>query len=210
MGDSTRDRLIDAAIEIIDASGEQAVKVREVAARAGVTEPSLYHFFGDRNGLIEEAQSERFRRNQMDVLGDFAAAIIECETREDFVALVRTSFAGAMSQDRADRRFARMNVIGSIQGRSGLLERVTEQQRNVLKVVGDAMRVAQRLGFIRPDVDCYALTMWTIGMAQGRTLIEMDPTLVDGDAWNRVATDALLAATGNPPEGLSDWQDARP
>ena len=97
VGESTRDRLIDAAIEIIESDGEQAVKVREVASRAGVTEPSLYHFFGDRNGLIEEAQAERFRRNQMDVLSGFATAILECESREEFVELVRKAFAAAMA-----------------------------------------------------------------------------------------------------------------
>lgn len=205
MRTATRELLLEAAIEVIESEGEQAVKVRDIATRAGVTEPSLYHFFGDRNGLIEQAQAERFRRNQMDVLAGFAAAILECDSRDEFVELVRNAFTAAIAPERAHQRSTRVNVLGSTLGRPGLQELLAQQQRDVVKVVGDAMRVAQKLGYVRPDVDCHALTLWTIGMSQGRMLLEMDPAVVDGDAWDRVAIDALLSATGNPPAGLGDW-----
>ena len=43
---STRDRLIQAAISIIETEGEAGVRVDQVAALAGFTKPVLYaHFF---------------------------------------------------------------------------------------------------------------------------------------------------------------------
>ena len=208
MRTATRELLLEAAIEVIESEGEQAVKVRDIATRAGVTEPSLYHFFGDRNGLIEEAQAVRFGRGQMDVLAGFANAILDCRSREEFVELVRTAFTNALQPARAPQRFTRVNVLGSIQGRPNLQERLADYQRETNKVVGDALRVAQKLGFVRPDLDCYVLAVWTVGLATGRVLIEIDPTLVDGDAWNHLAVEALLAATGNPPDELGDWRIA--
>jgi AcrR family transcriptional regulator len=205
VGESTRHRLIEAAITVIETEGEQAVKVRDIAARAGVTEPSLYHFFGDRNGLIEEAQAVRYGRDQMDVLSGFADAILACQSRQEFVDLVRSAFTNALQPTRAPQRFTRVNVLGSTQGRPNLQRRLADQQQETNKVVGDALRVAQRLGFIRPDLDCHVLAVWTVGLATGRVLIEIDPDLVDGDTWNRLAVEALLAATGNPPDNLSNW-----
>jgi AcrR family transcriptional regulator len=205
VGAETRDQLIEAAIAVIETDGEQAIKVRDIATRAGVTEPSLYHFFGDRNGLIEEAQAVRFGRDQMDVLAGFADAILACQSRQDFVELVRTAFTNALQPTRSPQRFTRINVLGSIQGRPNLQRKLADHQQETNKVVGDALRVAQKLGFIRPDLDCYTLAVWTVGLATGRVLIEIDPELVDGDEWNRLAVEALLAATGNPPDNLSDW-----
>lgn len=205
MGAATRDRLVEATIAIIDAKGEQAVKVRDIAARAGVTEPSIYHYFASRDGLIEEAQSARFLRDQVDVLEAFSKAVIACRSREEFVDLVRMAFANALQPARAHQRFTRINVLGSVSGRPNLVRRLAEQQRITNTMVGDALRIAQALGFVRPGLDCDVLAVWAVGMATGRSLIELDPDLVDGEAWNELAIEALLAATGNPPDALGGW-----
>mgnify|MGYP002737989964 CR=1 FL=1 len=55
------------AIAVITESGEQAIRTKSVASAAGVTEPTLFHYFGSREGLIEEAQAERFREMQLEV-----------------------------------------------------------------------------------------------------------------------------------------------
>lgn len=50
-----RDRLLDAAEALIEASGPagtDALTTRAVCDRAGVTAPTLYHHFGDKDGLV--------------------------------------------------------------------------------------------------------------------------------------------------------------
>lgn len=46
-------RILDAAAAIIDESGAEAVTTRSVADRAGVSYPSLYRFFGDREEILD-------------------------------------------------------------------------------------------------------------------------------------------------------------
>ncbi|MDH6239286.1 TetR/AcrR family transcriptional regulator [Aurantimicrobium minutum] len=59
---STKDRLLAAAVEVIDNSGIKELRIRDIAALAGVKEPSVYHFYGSRDALVEAAQAFRYTR----------------------------------------------------------------------------------------------------------------------------------------------------
>jgi AcrR family transcriptional regulator len=47
-----RDRLLDAAIDVLAEDGVAAVTTRAVAARAGTTAPAIYELFTDKAGLV--------------------------------------------------------------------------------------------------------------------------------------------------------------
>lgn len=49
---SVRDRLLDVAEEMFSAQDFEAVSVRELTERAGVTYSAVYHYFGDKRGLF--------------------------------------------------------------------------------------------------------------------------------------------------------------
>ncbi|WP_178945525.1 TetR/AcrR family transcriptional regulator [Kocuria sp. TGY1127_2] len=52
-GTGTRERLISAAADLITASPGEEVSLRAVCDAAGVKMPTLYHFFGSKQGLID-------------------------------------------------------------------------------------------------------------------------------------------------------------
>ena len=62
----TRAKLLNATIEAIAAGGESSVRVSTVASAVGVREPSVYHFFKNREALVEAAQIERYRRSYLE------------------------------------------------------------------------------------------------------------------------------------------------
>lgn len=49
----SRDRLIRAAADLVSAAPGQDVPLRAICERAGVTLPTLYHFFGSKEGLLD-------------------------------------------------------------------------------------------------------------------------------------------------------------
>jgi AcrR family transcriptional regulator len=51
---STRDAILAAAERILERGGEDALSIRELCARVGVTAPTIYHHFGDKDGLVAE------------------------------------------------------------------------------------------------------------------------------------------------------------
>lgn len=50
----TKQRLLEAAAELVSASPNQDVPVRAICERAGVQLPTLYHHFGSKNGLMDD------------------------------------------------------------------------------------------------------------------------------------------------------------
>lgn len=49
---SPRERILRAALDLVADSGGSPVSTRQITERAGVTAPTLYHHFGDKDGLM--------------------------------------------------------------------------------------------------------------------------------------------------------------
>lgn len=203
MGDQadTRERLLRAAIDVLATEGERAIRVRDIAAQAGVTEPSLYHFFGSREGLITEAQATRFREEHLEGMQRFADAVDASETPEDFAAAVRAVLTWAYRPERRAARATRIDVLGSAQSRPELAAQLAAAQRSVNDQLAVTLRYAKARGWARQDVDCNILAAWIIGQITGRVFIEIDPELADSTEWDEISITAVLAAFGFPPAG---------
>lgn len=57
---SPRERILQAAMELVAASDGNTVSTRQITERAGVTAPTLYHHFGDKDGLMEAVVARGF------------------------------------------------------------------------------------------------------------------------------------------------------
>ena len=71
---STRDRLLRAAAELLDAAPGQAVSTRAICERAGVRAPTLYHHFGSKQGLLDAVVEYGLGQYAADVGGGDAVA----------------------------------------------------------------------------------------------------------------------------------------
>ncbi|MCW2860315.1 MAG: Transcriptional regulator, TetR family [Actinoallomurus sp.] len=58
----TRDRILQAAARLLADSGGAPVSTRAVCAAAGVGAPTLYHHFGDKDGLLDAVVAYGFER----------------------------------------------------------------------------------------------------------------------------------------------------
>ena len=66
-----RSKLLDQALRLFTANGYDAVGVQEIVDAAGVTKPTLYHYFGSKRGLMDALLDERFAALQQTI--DLAA-----------------------------------------------------------------------------------------------------------------------------------------
>ncbi|MET0269681.1 MAG: helix-turn-helix domain-containing protein, partial [Sphingomonas sp.] len=82
---SSRTRILDATADLLRTGGLKSAKLSEVARRAGMLAPSLYHHFSSKDQLIEEVLVEGCHRNtrfivtQVERLGDSASPIERLE-----------------------------------------------------------------------------------------------------------------------------------
>ena len=189
----TRSKLLNATIEAISSGGEGSVRVSNVAFAVGVREPSVYHFFKNREALVEAAQIERYRRSYSEMMVPFEAAALMADSWDDFERSVRKIFAVIYTPARAEIRSVRMNVMGAAQTSPAIAAAVNEINLESAQSLARVMTFGQEKGWVTKDLDAMALAYWGIGQINGRVMAEMNPSQVDLEAWTKVSIEAVLS-----------------
>lgn len=55
-----RSNILSCALELFASRGYDAVGVQEIVDAAGITKPTLYHYFGSKRGLLDALLKEHF------------------------------------------------------------------------------------------------------------------------------------------------------
>jgi AcrR family transcriptional regulator len=174
----TATSLLERAVEVIDASGEQALRVEDISAHCTVSITSLYHHFGNREGLIEAAQAERFARTTRRNIERFVADVDSAISVDEFRPLVARWVADLIGGAAAPVREVRAQVLASALTRPRLRERVIKLNRGQFDRIAAALARAQERGLLRATLDTRATAVAFTCLSFGRVLVEIDP--VDG------------------------------
>lgn len=162
------------AARVISETGEQSVRTKNIAAAIGVTEPALFHYFKNREALIEEALAFRFENTQSDFLVAFRDAVLKCATRDEFRSTVIAALEATFSPKRRANREARISIAGSAISRPGLTARLVASQRHALAPLIAALDHAREMGWLRKDFDSAAFAYWFTAQTTGRYFAELE------------------------------------
>lgn len=190
---NTASEILERTIETIDAHGESAVRVQDLADAVGVAVTSLYHFYGNREGLIEAAQAERYARGLQTAQQSFAEDVRWCRTADEFRTMMSRTLQRLSSAESASARMTLVNALGSAHGRPQLGTAIAEVQARSIGEFAEIFAGPQQAGWIRADLDLAAFSAWYVGNIVQRTVVDLGVAGVDGDAWNRISHDATLA-----------------
>jgi AcrR family transcriptional regulator len=207
-GHDTRERLLAAATATIAASGEAGLRIRDIAMECGVSDPTIYHFFGSREGLVEEAFARLFVEKAQTLNAEFDRAVRACASATEFRDVVISALRVSFGPVGAAARSTRVMVLGAAQSRPSLMARLVEAQRDADLKIASGLAYAKQQGWTRPDLDVQASSMWAASLIFGRALAEMDPARLDEVAWDDFAITAALqvlfdqAAAADPATAL--------
>ena len=188
----TRGRLLEAAINVISQRGEAGLKVDEIAVMADITKPSLYHFFGDREGLVIAAQGERFRRSLrfgQEAALEFARA---CSTRDEYITVIRGGLTHFADPAGAERRRTRIDVLGSAVARPALKAEVDRVMAEAASDLAELVDVGRERGWVTTPYSSVSLAAWWYGTLLGRYLVETNDAF-DVAEWDAIMTTVLVA-----------------
>ncbi|MEX0848331.1 MAG: helix-turn-helix domain-containing protein [Ilumatobacteraceae bacterium] len=190
---NTAHEILERTIETIAAHGESAVRVQDLADTVGVAVTSLYHFYGNREGLIEAAQAERYVRGLRAAQQSFADDVRRCGTADDFRTVMTNTMRRLSSADSAPDRMTLVNALGSAHGRPQLAAAIAEMHSRSVVEFAAIFAGPQESGWIRPSLDLAAFSAWYVGNIVQRAVIDLGDTGVDDAAWNQISHDATLA-----------------
>ena len=145
---SSRDRLLDAAIEIAGREGLRAVTYRAVAAKAGVAHGLVRHHFGTREQMLIEAFRRAANQDSDDV--KLEAASIE-EFASGFVATMNATGPRQLLQFDETTHALRGNL--PVDNVRGLYVRYITQVRRTLANVGVQDEDGSVAGFVFASLD---------------------------------------------------------
>lgn len=187
----TQQKILDEAIRIIESSGEASVRVHDIESAVGVTAPSIYHFFGNREGLIVAAQAERILRSFEGFDSISREMLAKVTSKEELRAVFHELMAFVFSPTRALERQRRISILGSAEGRPDLATVVGETSRAFLQSAAENLQVFQDRGWVRADLDLVAFNQWLSGVILGRVYIEIGTEPSPNPAWDSIATSAI-------------------
>ena len=174
-GFSTRDEILRLTVEAIDGAGEGGVHVSEIAKASNVAVTSLYHFFDNREGLIEAAQASRFAREFTVNANAFSDEVAKCANQQEFRALLRQSLPSFFGPDGSRRRADRVNVLGSTYNRPSLTAAVSDRIVEATIELAKPLHIAQSNGWIRQDLNIENLAAWYIATITSYAIVELTP-----------------------------------
>ena len=188
---STKQKLLDAAIRMINDKGEAGLRIDDLLNEVDVKAPTLYHHFGSREGLIVEAQAERFLRSIRVGTAEIIDAFNNSTKIQDLKKAVRLAVSYRGDESRIQYRLQRLNALGAAYARPDLAVRIVEAHEAQVREVADAMRPFQAKGLIRSDIDIEMVIAWYNGALIGGLLVELEPSTLDANHWSVVMIDAI-------------------
>ena len=164
------DALIEATVRVLETEGEAGVRVAVICDRVGVSYGSVYHHFGDREGLIRAAQFARLRAQPGQDIASFASAL-HGDT-SSFIDSLMDICRSIASAERGPVREVRTSVLASTHGRPELRGPVDELETRVMDDLEAVVIQAQQLGIADPSVDARALAAYLAAVSYGLVLLE--------------------------------------
>lgn len=188
---ATAERLLAAAMAVIEREGPDGIRVRDISAAAGVTYSAVQFHFGGRDGLVDAAYLELYRQDLIFPTADLAGRTFA--DNEALQGLVTALLDAAFAPERAAARRRRAQVLGAAATRPTIAAGLAEIHREYFHAVGAVFAEPQRQGLLRPDLDAEAMGAIYLAVVNGRTLVEIGDTGLDLTAWDAAAKAAVLA-----------------
>lgn len=190
-------RILERAIQVIEESGEAAIRTNPIAFECGVTPPILYRAFGSREGLIIAAQAERYRRSTSESFEFLKRYIDEATSRDTLRQNISDTLDFIFSDGRAANRRLRAEVIGSSVSRPALREELLRVDREYATLIVEAYQKAFHNGWISSTKNHEVIALWVQGLVNARYLFDNNPDADYGKSWNELTRRAILDAIFN-------------
>ncbi len=192
--------VIDAVIERLWQGDETEIRIPDICQATGVNYGSVYHHFGSREGVIDAAYDQLFRDLVSQDLARIEAVSGRAQNAAEYFELVRP-LVDVLSggEERRRRRAMRVRIISASLTRPHLAELIGETQAEFMAELTDLVRLGQRNGFLRPDVDAGGLATVLQATLFGRVIDDVSADPVEQATWEATVGTLLMAVINPAP-----------
>ena len=171
--DVTKERVLAAAMALIAQHGESGLRLADVAERAATSIGSIQHYFRNREGLVAQAQSQRFVEPARKDITAMTELFDNAHTVGELQAALENVTRSVIDRARAPQRMDRFSSLSAVHGRSGVKATMQVEISRLTEEFADAIRGLQAKGFLRQDVDATAVSVFVQSYALGMVIADL-------------------------------------
>jgi len=149
--EEARRAILDATEAILLEEGEERLSIRKLALRCGYTAPTIYHYFRDKDDLIDALLEERFSR--------LLQRLRRVQIGADPIANLREYSRAFLRFAMSNPTFYRVMIRGSSDGGERKI-RAAEEARDLLAKLLETLAEAGRLW--TNDFDAALQSLWAV------------------------------------------------
>ncbi|QJY47477.1 TetR/AcrR family transcriptional regulator [Pseudonocardia broussonetiae] len=155
----TRERILDAAAEVLNRKGYAGTRLSDIADVAGLQAPAIYYYFPSRDDVIQEVVQVGLRRTLAEVQAALAALPADAPRLDRILAAVAAHLRVVLE----DSRFASAAIRNAQQLPAAIREVQLLDERRYGALWRGLVDDAVAAGEIDPDLDPRAARMLVIG-----------------------------------------------
>jgi AcrR family transcriptional regulator len=184
--------VIAEANRAIENGGESSVRVQEISAKTGVSIGSIYHHFGDRDGLIRATYVHNFAANIQEDIARAKRFMDKMHSTQEIAEHYDEMLAFLVDHFKHVPADKRANIIGNTTGRPLLRAALAEVQHGLTEQLTEVMQLLHDRGMLKPHLSPRSAAVMVLGMLHGRIVAEIDTSPVSEHEWNQ----AMISAFG--------------
>jgi len=187
----TRQRLIELAIIELDANGPTNFDLDGLLSKSKISKGSLYHHFGNKNGLIVAAELHLLISNYDQGNRLLRLVVENAKDVKEFSTALELMVRTATSLDSEELRRHRVRALALAQSTPALAQEIQKNQVDGSNYLAETMQIAVDRGWLREDINVRAFSYWQQAMFFGHKLLDISGESDLSDGWNEVAIHAL-------------------
>ena len=190
-GTATMTKLIAVTAKELDRVGLAKVDVESLLKKSKISKGSLYHHFGSKNGLLAAAAAQQFVTYLKSEGTTFRTLIENCASKKDFLKLIAGVMKITSLKKNREFRQKRVRAIAMSFNEKNLSKVIKAHQLVVTQYLAETFAIAQKRGWIKPDIDLVALSYFFQGVFIGHILLDVTNQVEYDERWSEIAFKAL-------------------
>lgn len=192
-GKATVKRLLDAGREELQMSGPINFRLDRVLKLAKVSPSSLYHHFGNRDGLLTALEFERSYADMMREMEMLRAYIASTDDPEALFKATELTFSLAGKSSGRERRQHRVETLAAASRNPVLRAMLADAQREGSAIHAEIIQMALQKRRETPNHPIDGISYVVQSLLVGRILVDMMDDDDLGKAWEETAIAAVRA-----------------
>jgi AcrR family transcriptional regulator len=190
-GRETRAVILEHAQAELEAYGPVKFNILRVIENSGVGRSSVYHQFGDRNGLIAAVEVERFIEEIRITNELLRLSVAAVKTSDELFLLIEQALHAVSTAEGRESRAHRIAVIAAAQSIPSLEAALAEHGNSGDHYLAETLEMGRTRGIINPQESTLSIARIISTLFIGRISVDGFNSPDDDNAWVRTTVSIL-------------------